>query len=362
VSPANGVSATGSGRDKPIAEALLNANRIAFGPMMFQAARALWKLGVLDSLHRLRDASCRVEDVACASGLSEYAARLLLDAGASQDLVRRDCEHYRLTKTGFIWLTDETVHINADFVHDLCYRAFFHFEEAMKSGQPSGLREFGDWSSIYPAVPSLPDPARESWYRFDHRYSDAALPRALDLLLEQAPARVLDIGGNTGRFARSVTARCAALEVCIVDLPAQVREARLALAVEPASERISFVEMDVLDAGASFPSGFDAIWVSQFLDCFSEDQIVSLLRRMQAALLPGGAIYVLEPCPDDQCFEAAAYSLNATSLYFACVANGNSRLYFTTDWERMFARAGLRVVRRDSGLGICQTLFRCCPL
>ena len=36
---------------------------------------------------------------------------------------------------------------------------------------------------------------------------------------------------------------------------------------------------------------------------------------------------VEEPIWDKQRFEAAAYSLQATSLYFTCIANGNSKMY-----------------------------------
>ena len=33
-----------------------------------------------------------------------------------------------------------------------------------------------------------------------------------------------------------------------------------------------------------FPKGYDAIWMSQFLDCFSEEEIVSILKRCYDAL------------------------------------------------------------------------------
>jgi len=344
-------------RDKGIADALLEANRIAFGPLMFQAARSLLKRGVLAALHTLSRTSCGVDQLAHATGLTPYAIRLLVDAGTSLGLVSCDGSDYRLTKIGFIWLTDETVRVNADFVHDLCYQAFAHFDEAIATGHPAGLRVFGDWATIYPGLTQLPEAARGSWYRFDHHYSDAALPEAIDILALSAPRRVLDIGGNTGRFARALTARLPETRVFIVDLPEQIEQARTALQ----DTGTEFVAQDMLDADAELPGSFDAVWISQFLDCFSMSQIVDLLRRLRTTVAPGGSLYVMEPCPDDQRFEAATHSLNATSLYFACIANGYSRLYCSGEWAQMFDDAGLRIAERHVHLGICQTLFRCVP-
>ena len=35
----------------------------------------------------------------------------------------------------------------------------------------------------------------------------------------------------------------------------------------------------------------------------------------------------MEPLWDQQRFEAESYALQATSLYFTCIANGNSKMY-----------------------------------
>jgi hypothetical protein len=50
------------------------------------------------------------------------------------------------------------------------------------------------------------------------------------------------------------------------------------------------------------PSGYDAIWMSQFLDCFSERQIVSILSRCRDSLGPESHVYILEPFSDRQRF------------------------------------------------------------
>lgn len=67
--------------------------------------------------------------------------------------------------------------------------------------------------------------------------------------------------------------------------------------------------------------------MSQFLDCFSPDQIVTMLGNVAQVMKPGARLCIMELFWDAQKFEAASFSLNATSLYFTCMANGNSRFY-----------------------------------
>src|SRR5262249_56270071 len=100
---------------------------------------------------------------------------------------------------------------------------------------------------------------------------------------------------------------------------------------ERLDDRIAFFALDLLDESKSFPGGFDVIWMSQFLDCFSEKEIVSILRRAARALPERGLVYILELFWDRQPNETAAFCLQQTSLYFSCIANGNSQMYQSVD-------------------------------
>jgi len=50
--------------------------------------------------------------------------------------------------------------------------------------------------------------------------------------------------------------------------------------------------MDVLDPNQHLPKGADAIWMSQFLDCFSEPQILAILNQVAGALEENNSLYV----------------------------------------------------------------------
>ena len=99
--------------------------------------------------------------------------------------------------------------------------------------------------------------------------------------------------------------------------------------------------------------------MSQFLDCFAEDQIAKILARISRVLPEDGALFVLELLSDRQRHAAAAYSVNATSLYFTCIANGVSRMYRSDSLLRVLRAAGFEVAAQHDDLGLGHTLLHC---
>src|SRR5204863_9556164 len=109
----------------------------------------------------------------------------------------------------------------------------------------------------------------------------------------------------------------------------------------------------------TFPKDYDAIWMSQFLDCFSEKEIVSILRRAARAMNSTSLLYILELFWDRQPNETAAFCLQQTSLYFTCIANGNSQMYHSSDMMRCIAESGLRVIDDRDQVGQYHTILKC---
>jgi hypothetical protein len=135
------------------------------------------------------------------------------------------------------------------------------------------------------------------------------------------------------------------MEVTICDLPQQLRLMEQAKAGKKGAERIHGVGMNLLDEQSVFPAEphYDVIWMSQFLDCFNEAQIVSILRRAAAILDADSRIFIMETLWDRQDYVPAAMSLTMTSLYFTALANGNSKMYNTDDMTRLIHAAGLEI-------------------
>ena len=159
----------------------------------------------------------------------------------------------------------------------------------------------------------------------------------MEIISANKTRHLLDVGGNTGRFAMRCVGYNPTIEVTICDLPQQIGLMREATKGQPGAERIHGVGMNILDEANAFPTDkrYDVIWMSQFLDCFSEQQIVSILRRAAAILDNDSRIFIMETLWDRQDYVPAAMSLTMTSLYFTALANGNSKMYNTDDMVRL---------------------------
>jgi SAM-dependent methyltransferase len=345
--------------NKTALQAKFDAQKIAFGPIMFQAARALRDLGIMQLIRDSQNEGIGMEDIAKELDLSLYGVKVLLEAGLSMELLMVENGKYRLTKTGWHILKDELTRVNMDFTHDVNYLGMHSLVESIRTGRPTGLKTLGDWDTIYQGLCQLPPEVERSWFAFDHYYSDYSFTEILPLVLSPGVNRVLDVGGNTGRFALQCTGYRDDVQVTILDLPDQLERARQNIAGEGLEDRIFTVHMDLLDHSLPFPEGMDVIWMSQLLDCFSREDIAELLRRSREAMAPGSVLYILELFWDRQRFEASTYSLHATSLYFTNMANGCSQMYHSSDLLELIERAGMRVEESRDDVGISHTLLKC---
>ena len=323
------------------------AHLYSWGPVIFQVCRLMIHYGILDLLHDHREGLTQ-EQIARATGLSPYAVKCLMEASLTTHIVLIDPEtdRYTLAKTGWFLLRDAMVRADIDFNQDVNYEGWFLLDKSLEEGRPAGLRHFGDWPTIYEGLSSLPEQVQKSWFGFDHYYSDHSFDEALEIISRQQSAislQILDVGGNTGRFAMRCVESNPAIEVTICDLPQQIELMRKATQGREGAERIHGVGMNLLDEQSAFPTDrrYDVIWMSQFLDCFSEQQIVSILRRAAAILDDDNRIFIMETLWDRQDFVPAAMSLTMTSLYFTALANGNSKMYNTDDMTRLIHEAGL---------------------
>jgi len=186
-------------------------------------------------------------------------------------------------------------------------------------------------------------------------------PNALPLVFAERPKRLLDVGANTGKFALACLEHDSQVTVSLLDHPGQLELARESITAKGHAARASFHPIDFLDASREFPGDQDAIWMSQFLDCFGEDEIVSILERARRALAPDGRLYIVETYWDNQEHAAARFVLTMTSLYFACLANGNSKMYLSDDMRTCVQRAGFRIERELERFSASHTIFICRP-
>jgi hypothetical protein len=335
-------------------DAKFEAQRIAFAPFVFQSAFAMRELGVLESISKAGKTGASIAEISKECGIWEYGVQVLVEFGLGAGILKLANENepfkYALSKIGFFILQDEMTRVNMDFMQDVCYDGAKFLKDSIKSKKPEGLKVFGKWNTIYEALSQLPPQVQKSWFAFDHFYSDIAFPEALPIVFKEPPRKLVDIGGNTAKWAISACKYNPSVQVIIADLPGQISAAKRNVESAGLSERIFFCETNILSENPNLPANADAVWMSQFLDCFSPEEISSIMRNAGVAM-PNADFFVLEPLLDMQKFEASSYSLQATSLYFTCMANGNSKMYKFAELTNAIEKGGFALQESHHNLG-----------
>lgn len=126
-------------------DAITEAQRIAFAPMLFQAALCLRNAGILDYLDQQGKQGAPLNAITEHTVLNEYAVGVLLDMGLSGRIITCKEGIYYLAKIGHYLLHDTMTRVNMDFTQDVCYQGLFFLADSLNEGKPSGLKVFGDW-------------------------------------------------------------------------------------------------------------------------------------------------------------------------------------------------------------------------
>src|SRR5258706_16416477 len=94
------------------------AQWIAFGPVIFQAARVLRNTGILKVIEESGLPGLTIDEIAGKVKLPVYGVRVLIESGLGLGLVLVAGKKFTLGKTGHFILNDPLTKINMDFVHD----------------------------------------------------------------------------------------------------------------------------------------------------------------------------------------------------------------------------------------------------
>lgn len=340
-------------------EAQRQAEYIAWSPVIFQVSRLMVKWGVLDELRNSGE-GLTIGELKQKTSLSEYALKILLEASLSAGTILIDTEtdRYTISKTGWFLLNDPATRVNMDFNHDVNYRGLFYLDEALAEGKPAGLKTLGYWKTIYEGLAELEPQVQQSWFGFDHFYSDHSFDKALEIVFAKKPKRLMDVGGNTGRFALRCVGYDKEVHVTIADLPGQIGMMQQNIKGKEGADRIEGYVVNLLDKQGQLPTGeWDSIWMSQFLDCFSEEEIYHILTQTAKMMNERTTLYIMETFWNRQKYEPASLCLTMTSVYFTAMANGNSKMYHSDDMMKLIDRAGLEVVNIHDGIGQGHTIL-----
>jgi demethylspheroidene O-methyltransferase len=147
-------------------------------------------------------------------------------------------------------------------------------------------------------------------------------------------ARVLDVGGGNGAFLRAVAAEAPRLDLILFDLPAVADEARARFAAAGLGARATVHGGDF--TRDELPRGADLITLVRVLHDHDDDVALGLLRRIRAALAPGGALLLAEPMAGT----SGAEPMGEAYFGFYLLAMGRGRPRTPEEIRSMLAAAG----------------------
>jgi SAM-dependent methyltransferase len=183
------------------------------------------------------------------------------------------------------------------------------------------------------------------WVEFARRmapmFTLTARAAAAILTTPGTPARVLDIAAGHGLFGIHIATRNAAAHVTLQDWPAVLEVARDNAHASGLDGRFDLLPGSAFEV--ELGTGYDLVLLPNFLHHFDQPANITLLRKVHAALTPGGRVAIVEFVPNDDRVSPPDGALFAMRM-LGTTPSGDA--YTVTELDRML---------RDAGFGPSET-------
>ena len=298
----------------------------------FQESEALKAAIELDFFTAIAEGADTAASLAAKTGTAERGARILCDYLTVKEFLTKNGERYALAQDSAVFLNRHSPACLATMINFLASpwsrKNFGSLTEAVRKGGTAN--ETGDHT----------EPHEEIWVNFARSMAPLTVPTAefiagLAGAAEGKPCKVLDIAAGHGMFGIMVAKNNPNAEIVAVDWPAVLEVAKenarkFGVAGRYATSPGSAFEAD-------FGAGYEFVLLTNILHHFDVTTCEKLLRRVYAALKPGGKAITLEFVPNEDRVSppvAAAFSL----VMLAATDAGD--VYTLAQYEKMFGNAG----------------------
>jgi len=288
-------------------------------------ARAAIELDVFTHIARGRSLA---EELAQACDCSPRGMRILLDALVVLELITKKDQRYTLTPDSAIFLdrcSEEYMGDCVEFLHSpFMQSAFLHFTDAVRQGG-SAVELEGTVAPDHPV-----------WVRYARGMMPMAVPQARKAAeVAGTVSKVLDIAAGHGIFGVTILRRNPGARCVAVDWPNV-----LELALENARQA-GVEDRYEIRPGSAFEvnlgTGYDLALLPNILHHFDRARCVELLRRVNAALSPGGRAFVIELVPHEDRVSPSAPAWFATMM-LATTPAGDA--YTGSEYASMLEESG----------------------
>jgi ubiquinone/menaquinone biosynthesis C-methylase UbiE len=296
------------------------------------ALKAAIELDLFTAIGEQGEAGATAQQVAARAQASPRGVRILCDALCVFGLAEKRDGRYALTRDTAVFLDRRSPAYMGGSIRfllsPLLIKGFDSLTAAVRKGG-TAIDEHGSTAPEHPA-----------WVEFAESMAALQMMPA-DLLAKEigaasaGPMKVLDIAAGHGLFGVAIAQQNPTAEVVALDWPNVLEVARRNAREAGVDGRYRTIAGSAFDADLG--NGYDVALLTNFLHHFDVPTCGKLLRKVHAALKPGGRAVTLEFVPNDDRVsphEAAAFSL----IMLATTPAGDA--YTFAEYDAMFREAG----------------------
>ncbi len=258
----------------------------------YQHTAALRAAIELDVFTAIADGHKTASRISSRIGASEKGTRILCDYLTIIGLLTKDGSEYGLTADSQVFLSRHSpayLGSAAEFLGRLedMSGAFKDLAAVVRKG-----------GTTLPGAGTV-EPENPIWVTFAHSMAPMmAMPaERIAQMIEGQPQKVLDIAAGHGLFGIAVAKRYSSARIVAVDWAPVLEVAKENAAKAGVADRYSVIPGSAFEVG--FGSDYDVALVTNFLHHFNVTICGELLKKVHAALKPGGMMVTLEFIPNE---------------------------------------------------------------
>lgn len=301
-----------------------------------QRSAALRAAVELDLFRAIGEGPCDAATLAERCSASTRGIRILCDYLTIIGLIHKDDGLYRHSATSAAFLDPRSPSSVASIARFLGNAAMQETDQHLADIVRSGRTSLPGQGSVEPDNPI--------WVEFAESMAPMMAPvvgplgtAVLDGL--RGPLRVLDIAAGHGLFGIEVAKQNPEARIVAVDWAAVVEVAKANARKAGVAERYETLPGSAFEV--DFGGPYDIVLITNFLHHFDVPTCVGLLKKIHAALQPGGRAATLEFVPNEDRISppmAAAFSM---TMLMSTVAGD---VYTLSELEAMYREAGFREI------------------
>ena len=304
---------------------------------IFESLRAFMETAALRSgielglFTAIAEGATTAHEISAKISASERGTRILCDTLVTSDYLTKSGSHYANSPEAAAFLDSRSPAYMGSIAE---FIAMPKMISAIMETLTDCVRKGG---TTMPGEGTV-DPDNPLWVRFAQVMAPMMMPAAHAIashLPASGPLKVLDIAAGHGMFGITVAQRNPAAQIVALDWSAVLEVATANAAKAGVADRHSTIVGSAFDV--DYGEGYDVVLLTNFLHHFGTDTNETLLRKVHAALKPGGTAITLEFVPDESRVTPVMPARFAMSML---TGTQHGDAFTFTELDTMFRHAG----------------------